>query len=277
MWSCLYNFVALPVLFFFIHVLSWWPARSGTLLKIRNGVRDRKDWLSDLRAQLQPFSTTPLRVWIHAASMGECEQAQALLREIGARFPQAVRVLTIFSPSAMRHLTRSNFPAEVICYLPFDSWPQVRKFYDTVQPRVGIVIRHDYWPNFMWQAKRRGMPLLLANASVSANANSFRHKPLVRHFNREVLAQFDVSPRCLLPLRKTCGRCCVIPSVCAFSVTRVSSKSYIACNTPRRKIFCRKLGAKKSFTSSRAAPGPRTRLCSFPHSPRCSNGFHICA
>ena len=192
MWSCLYNFVALPVLFFFIHVLSWWPARSGTLLKIRNGVRDRKDWLSDLRAQLQPFSTTPLRVWIHAASMGECEQAQALLREIGARFPQAVRVLTIFSPSAMRHLTRSNFPAEVICYLPFDSWPQVRKFYDTVQPRVGIVIRHDYWPNFMWQAKRRGMPLLLANASVSANANSFRHKPLVRHFNREVLAQFDV-------------------------------------------------------------------------------------
>ncbi len=192
MWRCLYNLVAIPVLFLSVHVLALLPARSGSLLKIRNGVRGRKGWREDLRAQLQPFASTRPRVWIHAASMGECEQAKPILRELGARFPAAVRVLTIFSPSAYRHITPLNFPAEAVCYLPFDSLPQVRNFYNVVNPCAGMVIRHDYWPNFMWQAKARGLFLILADASVSANANSFRHKPLVRGFNREVLAQFDV-------------------------------------------------------------------------------------
>lgn len=192
MWRILYNLLALPVLFVVSHALALLPARSGALLKIRTGVRGRKGWREDLRAQLQTYSHSRPRVWIHAASMGESEQAKPLLREIGARFPQAVRVLTIFSPSAMRHIVRENFPAEAICYLPFDSILQSRSFLEIVQPRVGLVIRHDYWPNFIWEAKRRGVQLLLADASVSANANSFRHKPLVRHFNREVLAQFDL-------------------------------------------------------------------------------------
>jgi 3-deoxy-D-manno-octulosonic-acid transferase len=191
-WSCLYNLLAIPVLFFSLHALALLPAASGALIKIRNGVRGRKGWREDLRAQLQPFSSHRPRVWIHAASMGECEQAQPLLRELGARFPQAVRVLTIFSPSAVRHLSRQSFPAEVICYLPFDGLFQVRKFYEAVQPRAGIVIRHDYWPNFMWEAKRRGVQLILADANVSANADSLRHKPVARNFNREMLAQFDV-------------------------------------------------------------------------------------
>lgn len=190
-WRVVYNLVAIPMLFFSVPLLALLPARSGSLLKIRNGVRGRKGWYESLRAQLQPYSNERPRVWIHAASMGECEQAKPILRELGARLPHAVRVLTIFSPSAMRHITRENFPAEAICYLPFDSLLQVRKFFNAVQPSAGIVIRHDYWPNFMWEAKRRGVRLLLADASVSANANSFRHKPLVRNFNREVLAQFD--------------------------------------------------------------------------------------
>ncbi len=179
-------------MFLFSHLLALAPAKSGSLQKIRSGVRGRKGWYEDLRAQLQPFSLQRPRVWIHAASMGECEQAKPLLRELGARFPETVRVLTIFSPSAYRHITRQNFPAEVICYLPFDTLRQAGKFYDLVHPVAGLIIRHDYWPNFIWQAKARGIFLLLANASVSANAKSFRHKPLVRQFNREVLSHFDV-------------------------------------------------------------------------------------
>lgn len=179
-------------MFFFLRLLALVPARSGTLQKIRHGVRGRKHWFEDLRAQLQPFALSRPRVWIHAASMGECEQAKSILRELGKRLPEAVRVLTVFSPSAYLHIVRENFPAEVMCYLPFDSLRQVDKFYDLLHPRAGVVIRHDYWPNFIWQAKRRGIFLLLANASVSANANSLRHKPIVRSFHREVFSNFDV-------------------------------------------------------------------------------------
>lgn len=175
-----------------LQVLALLPSRSGALQKVRNGARGRKHWQKNLHAQLQPFDAARPRVWIHAASMGECEQAKPILRELHARFPHVVRVLTVFSPSAFRHIQPESFPAEVLCYLPLDSLRAVNRFYDLVQPRAGLVIRHDYWPNFIWQARQRGIFLLLANASVSANANSFRHKPLVRDFNREVLSHFDV-------------------------------------------------------------------------------------
>jgi 3-deoxy-D-manno-octulosonic-acid transferase len=56
---------------------------------------------------------------------------------------------------------------------------------------AAIFVRHDLWPNHIWEAKRRGVALILANASVSANARSLRHQPLVRHFNRALFEAFD--------------------------------------------------------------------------------------
>ena len=139
---------------------------------------------------MQPCGDRP-RVWIHASSMGECEQAKPILRELHERFPHVARVLTVFSPSAHANLSRANLPAEVFSYLPFDSLPNVRRFFDLVKPAAGIFIRHDLWPNFLWEGKKRGIKLLLADASVSANAKSLRHQPGVINFNRELFAHFD--------------------------------------------------------------------------------------
>ncbi|NUO82752.1 hypothetical protein HUU05_21990, partial [candidate division KSB1 bacterium] len=102
-WMICYNLLALPLLFLFPHFLALLPAKSGSLQKIRAGVLGRKDGFEKLRAQLQNIAPSRPRVWVHAASMGECEQAKPILRALRERFPEAVRVLTIFSPSAYRH------------------------------------------------------------------------------------------------------------------------------------------------------------------------------
>jgi 3-deoxy-D-manno-octulosonic-acid transferase len=114
-----------------------------------------------------------------------------LLLEIEKRFPNALRALTLFSPSVYANLKRANVPAEVVSYLPFDSLRNARHFLHLVNPDAAIFIRHDLWPNHVWEAKQRGVELILANASVSANARSLRHKPLVRHFNRALFEAFD--------------------------------------------------------------------------------------
>jgi 3-deoxy-D-manno-octulosonic-acid transferase len=203
-WFNFYNWLAVPVMAFLFRLIAALPSRSRTVEKIRKGVSGRQNLFEDLAAQLQQCGDGP-RVWIHASSMGECEQAKPILRELHARFPHAVRVLTLFSPSAYTHLARQNLPAEVLCYLPFDSLPNVRRFFDLVRPVTGIFIRHDLWPNFLWEAGRRGVKLILADASVSANANSLRHKPGVRHFNREIFSNFAwigaVSPAAAESLR----------------------------------------------------------------------------
>lgn len=187
-----YNLIAIPFLFVVLHLLVWLSGNTRAGAKIKQGKQGRKNVFVELERQMRACTTAGPAVWVHASSMGECEQAKPILREIGRRFPQAVRVLTIFSPSAQKHLSATDMPAEVTCYLPLDGLPQVKRFLDLVQPVAGIVIRHDYWPNFMWQARRRGIFLLLADASVSANARTKRFWPGVRNFHREVLANFDL-------------------------------------------------------------------------------------
>jgi 3-deoxy-D-manno-octulosonic-acid transferase len=187
-----YNLVAVPLLFLGFHFAAL-LSRIGfhRFDKVRSGVEGRKMLFADLATQLQKVKNAGPRIWIHAASMGEYEQARPLLQEIGQRFPTAVRVLTFFSPSAYANINRANVPAEAVSYLPFDSGRSARRFLRLVNPDAAIVIRHDFWPNHLWEAKRRGVMLVLADASVSANARSWRHKPIVRHFNRTVLETFD--------------------------------------------------------------------------------------
>jgi len=191
-WKIFYNLIAVPLMFCGFHLLAF-LSRFGfsRFDKIRSGLVGRKRLFAELTNQLERLQKFHLRFWIHASSMGEYEQARPLLQEIKRRFPEAARVLTFFSPSAYANINRANIPAEVIGYLPFDSWWNARRFLNLVDPAAAIVIRHDFWPNHLWEAKRRGIALLLANASVSANARSFRHWPLVRHFNRAMFDTFD--------------------------------------------------------------------------------------
>ncbi|MDZ7361558.1 MAG: hypothetical protein ONB46_12660 [candidate division KSB1 bacterium] len=191
-WRTLYNLVAVPLMFVGFPAVAF-LSRLGLsrFEKIHAGIAGRKGLFEELAAQLAPVKNSAPRFWIHASSMGEYEQARPLLQEIKNRFPEAVRVLTLFSPSAHANLNRANIPAEAVSYLAFDSLWNARRFLNLVNPTAAIIIRHDFWPNHLWEAKKRGVTILLANASVSANARSLRHWPLVRHFNRAVFDSFD--------------------------------------------------------------------------------------
>src|SRR5262245_31622915 len=109
----------------FFRFIALLPFQSRIVGKIRTGAQGRRNLFADLAAELGRCPAAK-RVWIHASSMGECEQAKPILRELHARFPQTVRVLTLFSPSAYANLSRQSLPVEVFCYLPFDSLPNVR-------------------------------------------------------------------------------------------------------------------------------------------------------
>jgi 3-deoxy-D-manno-octulosonic-acid transferase len=191
-WRIFYNLIVVPLLFGGFHLAAL-LARAGVSRfdKIRSGIDGRKNLFAELSRQLAPQQSAGPRFWIHASSMGEYEQARPLLQAIKQRFPEAVRVLTFFSPSAYTHINRANIPAEAVSYLPFDSLWNAREFLNLAKPNAVLIIRHDFWPNHLWEAQKRGVTLLLANASVSANARSFRHWPLVRRFNRAVFDAFD--------------------------------------------------------------------------------------
>jgi len=72
----------------------------------------------------------------------------------------------------------------VITYLPFDTDPGARKFLDLVRPSAAVLVRYDVWPNMIWELERRGIPILIANATM--RQSSPRFLPVIRNFHHHL-------------------------------------------------------------------------------------------
>jgi 3-deoxy-D-manno-octulosonic-acid transferase len=61
-------------------------------------------------------------------------------------------------------LTREHFQQ---LWYPWDTPGAVKRFLDHVQPRVGLLVETEVWPQMAMQAQARGVPLILVNARMS--------------------------------------------------------------------------------------------------------------
>lgn len=102
-------------------------------------------------------------VWFHAASLGEFEQGRPVIEELKKREPETKIVLTFFSPSGYE--IRKNYAmADAILYLPADNRKNANAFLDAYKPSVAVIVKYEYWYNFLTELKRRGVPTYLISA-----------------------------------------------------------------------------------------------------------------
>ncbi len=121
------------------------------------------------------WSTYPLRgdrprVWIHAVSVGETNAVEPLLRRMLAAWPDCDVLLTHMTPTGREtggRLVRMAPDRIHQCYLPYDAPYAVERFFQQTRPTLGIVMETEVWPNVMAEAKRLGIPMVLANARES--------------------------------------------------------------------------------------------------------------
>lgn len=96
-------------------------------------------------------------VWFHAASLGEFEQGRPLMERLRREHPEKKILLTFFSPSGYE--VRKNYAgADVVCYLPFDTPLNARKFVRLAQPEAAFFIKYEFWRNYIEVLHRRGIP-----------------------------------------------------------------------------------------------------------------------
>lgn len=133
-------------------------------------------WNVEYRGRLRqrlgyvPAQESPGSLWVHAVSVGEVQAAAGLIRALRARFPGLAVVVTTVTPTGAQR-AKSLFGAEVRhCYLPYDLPGPVRRFLDRIRPKAAIILETEIWPTLYDALGRRGIPLVLASARVSARS-----------------------------------------------------------------------------------------------------------
>lgn len=177
-----YNLVVIPFLFSFFQVARFFN------VKIKQGILGRNQLFTRLRNSVSHWNPTQPRMWIHAASLGEFEQAKPVIRELKIQFPQTHILQTFFSPSGYENV--KYYPdIDYISYIPFDSYRNAKKFVETVKPTAAIFVRWDLWPNHLWVLKKQKIFTALINASI--HKNSLRNLRLLHGFNQNLFRCFD--------------------------------------------------------------------------------------
>ena len=102
-------------------------------------------------------------VWIHAASVGEFEQARPLIEQLKIHHSQFKIVVTFFSPSGYE--ARKNYElADGVFYLPFATPLNAKRFIETLQPSMAIFVKYEFWPAYLKALKKRGIPTYCISA-----------------------------------------------------------------------------------------------------------------
>ncbi|KAA3652420.1 MAG: 3-deoxy-D-manno-octulosonic acid transferase, partial [Proteobacteria bacterium] len=109
-------------------------------------------------------------VWVHAVSVGETRAAQPLIDALIKAFPAHRIVLTHMTPTG-RETARALFGHHGdrvhSVYLPYDlPWLQ-RRFLRHFQPRLGVGMEAEVWPNLMAACNALDVPGALVNARLS--------------------------------------------------------------------------------------------------------------
>lgn len=127
-------------------------------------------------------------LWLHAVSVGEVNVCLQIIAALRPRLAGWKFLVSTTTSTGMGELAK-KLPADVTrIYYPVDFPWSVRRALDAVRPAAFVLVEAEFWPNFLWQVRDRGVPVLLANARVSDK--SFRGYRRAGFLFRELFSNF---------------------------------------------------------------------------------------
>jgi 3-deoxy-D-manno-octulosonic-acid transferase len=107
-------------------------------------------------------------LWIHAVSVGEANIALVLIRRLRELQP-GLRIVVSTTTATGFNVAQSQLADAhtTVIYNPIDFLGSVASAFNAIQPRRLILIESEIWPNYLWCAGRRRIPVYLVNARLS--------------------------------------------------------------------------------------------------------------
>jgi len=126
-------------------------------------------WRERFGRPARRLGTEPVLL-VHAVSVGEVLAAKPLLHRVMARHPGHRIIVTTTTPTGAATVRQSFGESVQHLYFPYDLPSAVDGFLERVDPDAVLVMETEIWPNFFAACGRRGIPLALVNARMSARS-----------------------------------------------------------------------------------------------------------
>ncbi len=134
--------------------------RSDKLREMLLGQTQTLQRIREARAAVAPAG---FDLWIHAASLGEFEQARPVIEAYRKARPTDRILLSFFSPSGYK--VRHDYDkVDCVVYLPFDTPANVKRFLDAAQPKCAVFVKYEFWSNYLHAIAERHIPLYLISS-----------------------------------------------------------------------------------------------------------------
>ncbi len=114
--------------------------------------------------QVRPFKKT---IWIHAASVGEVNAVETLLKEIVFRYcPNYEIVVTTMTITGLSVIKSKKLPINYFL-IPLDFSFFISSFLKRISPKILLIVETELWPNMIFQTAKKKIPIVIINGRLS--------------------------------------------------------------------------------------------------------------
>ncbi|MBN2133011.1 MAG: 3-deoxy-D-manno-octulosonic acid transferase [Sedimentisphaerales bacterium] len=156
--------------------------------RLRYG-RYRRGWAQRF-GKIERRTNSKKCIWLHAVSVGEVNAAKTLLAELEKRFGDFEIVVSTTTDTGFARASKLFGDTYSVFYFPFDfSWV-MRRAFRHINPTICLLMELEVWPNFVFTARRREVPVVVVNGRISDK--SFAQYRRVRGLTRLFFGKIDL-------------------------------------------------------------------------------------
>lgn len=130
-----------------------------------------------LNTGIEPGRSGKKTIWVHALSVGEVVSSVPFIKALKKKSPSTEIVFTASTKTGFdiarqlfqdpEHTVPEDTLIDQLAYFPFDIGFCIDKICSRIQPDAVVIIETDLWPNFLYEMKKKQIPVILINARLS--------------------------------------------------------------------------------------------------------------
>jgi tetraacyldisaccharide 4'-kinase len=130
------------------------------------------------------------RIWVHAASVGECLAVLPLIERCLTDRPERDLIFSVMTPAGRKLIEQRLGNRVRVRFFPMDFPGLAGRLLRRVAPDLIVLAETELWPNFLRSASQFDIPVLLVNGRISPR--SFRRYRAIRWLFRETLRKIRI-------------------------------------------------------------------------------------